>query len=66
VLQIHCDNQADGKECGRFLGKLDGATVYLYCPRCKTFHALAVVDIVKHLAAEVVAHGDNGNGPLLW
>jgi predicted PP-loop superfamily ATPase len=40
--------------------------VYLYCPRCKTFHALAVVDIVKHLAAEVVAHGDNGNGTLLW
>ena len=29
-------------------------------------HALAVVDIVKHLAAEVVAHGDNGKGPLLW
>jgi phage FluMu protein Com len=66
VLQIHCDNQADGKECGRFLGKMDGATVYLYCPRCKTFHALAVVDIVKHLAAEVVAHGDNGKAPLLW
>lgn len=53
VLEIRCTHSEAGQTCGRFLGRLAGGVLQIYCPRCKMWHDVAVVDLVKATVAEL-------------
>ena len=38
-----------GQECGRFLGEIDQGRVLIYCPTCKTMHAVEIVSLMRSL-----------------
>ena len=38
-----------GRECGRFLGEIDGGQVLIYCPTCKTLHAVEITTLMRSL-----------------
>jgi hypothetical protein len=40
-----------GQECGRFLGEVADGQVLIYCPACKTMHAMEIVVLMRHLDA---------------
>jgi len=40
-----------GQECGRFLGEVADGQVLIYCPTCKTLHAVEIVVLMRHLDA---------------
>lgn len=50
--RITCGNvNGNGQECGRFLGEIDQGRVLIYCPTCKTMHAIEVTALMRHLDA---------------
>lgn len=38
-----------GQACGRFLGEIDQGQVLIYCPACKTMHAMEISMLLRHL-----------------
>jgi phage FluMu protein Com len=61
VQKIECTHTDEyGKQCGRFLARLSGGVLEIYCARCKEYHPVAVVDLVKLTIAEIPP---NGKGP---
>ena len=38
-----------GLECGRFLGEVVEGQVLIYCPACKTLHAMEITTLMRHL-----------------
>jgi len=48
--EIRCQNNKDhGQPCGRFLALLDGATLRIFCPKCKGWHEIDLVLLCQHL-----------------
>lgn len=58
--QIRCNNGS----CGRWLARVEGPTVYIYCPKCRQFHkeslSAFVEDHGKLLPSEEVVEGIKG------
>ena len=40
-----------GQVCGRFLGEIDQGQVLIYCPTCKTLHAIEIAALARHLSS---------------
>ena len=51
-----------GDSCDRFLAQIAGSKLRIFCPKCKAWHELSIVDLVRHMALEVEtqATGDDG------
>ena len=68
MQSIYCghDNANNGQ--GHFLARLNGANLELWCSKCKTFHAVAVVDIVRGTIATLQQNGHEPEGEtrLIW
>ena len=43
----------NGETCERFLAQIAGSKLRIFCPKCKDWHEIAIVDLVRHLALEV-------------
>lgn len=49
-MRIVCANaQPNGHACGRYLGDVEAGKVRIYCPQCKRYHELSVIDLMAHL-----------------
>lgn len=46
----------NGETCDRFLAQVAGSKLRIFCPKCKDWHEIAIVDLVRHLALEVETH----------
>ena len=50
ATRIVCQGEVNGRgTCGRFLGEIDQGRVSIYCPACKTMHAMEIVELLRHL-----------------
>lgn len=50
--RITCGHvNGNGQECGRFLGEIDQGLVLIYCPACKTMHAIEIAMLARHLSS---------------
>jgi len=47
VQPIYCGNGPANLGQGHFLGQLNGATLELWCPQCKRYHTVTIVEIVR-------------------
>ena len=48
--RITCGHvNGNGEQCGRFLGEIDQGRVLIYCPTCKTMHAIEISSLVRSL-----------------
>lgn len=47
--EIRCKDDAGG--CGKLLGKADGMTLTIICPRCNRPHQVPIVALVQELTA---------------
>lgn len=56
---IHCGNGDINDGRGHFLARLNGASLEIWCAKCKKFHAVAVVDIVRGMVLDL----ENGHEP---
>ena len=58
MLKIECTHTDEhGRQCGRFLARLSGGVLEIYCPRCKEYHPVPVVDIIKETVKEIPPNG---------
>lgn len=67
MQNIYCGNGDTNGGQGHFLARLNGADLEIWCAKCKAFHAVAVVDLVRGTIAGL----QNGHDPekekrLLW
>lgn len=63
VQDIHCDTP----DCKRFLARVNGDRLEIWCPKCKTFHPVQVVDIVAKSMSDLRnGHEQEGDTKLLW
>ena len=49
---MRCSHTNGNGSCDRYLAKLDGGTLVLYCPRCKTETRIPLAMLVKRYADE--------------
>ena len=69
MLELRCSHDNGAGECGRFLARLEGGFLILYCPRCKGETRIALAVLVAHFAAEALELQrtmDGEGGRLLW
>ena len=69
MLEIRCTHSNGAGECGRFLARLEGGTLEIYCPKCKEYHPVAIVDLVRQTVTEIPPNGKNkpiDTQRLLW
>ena len=57
MLEIRCTHSNGNGECGRFLARLEGGVLEIYCAKCKEYHPVAIVDLVKQTIAEIPQNG---------
>ena len=61
------DIKCDTPDCGRFLARLNGAVLEIYCPKCKTFHPVSIVGLVGDMVVELRnGHEAQPDKRLLW
>lgn len=70
MLELRCTHTTGTNECGRFLARLEGGILVLYCSRCKEEQRIPLASLVTHYADEArelerKISGDEGN-KLLW
>lgn len=57
MQSIYCGHGDANNGQGHFLARLNGASLELWCPKCKAFHVVAVVDIVRGTIATLQQNG---------
>ena len=67
MQEIHCGAPTTNDTRGHFLARINGAQLELYCPKCKEWHRVPIVELVRGMAVDL----QNGNDPegerrLIW
>lgn len=58
ATEIRCTNKdSHGAPCDRFLATLDKTKLRIYCQKCKGWHDVPIVDLVRYLALQVESQG---------
>jgi len=52
VQNIYCDDTRANKGQGHFLGRISGANLELWCAKCRAWHTISVVDVVRGMEIE--------------
>ena len=69
MLELRCTHTTGASECGRFLARLEGGILVLYCPRCKTEQRIPLASLVTHYAneaREMERQVQGEEGRLMW
>lgn len=65
MRDIRCDTTTNGP--GHLLARVNGDKLEVYCVKCKTWHAVAVVDVVAWSMADIRnGHEPREDSKLLW
>ena len=49
MRKILCSGSYRGSRCNRWLARVEGATLYIYCPRCRGYHAEPLTNLLGDL-----------------
>jgi hypothetical protein len=65
VVEIRCDTAGDK---GHLLARVQDGAIAIWCVKCKTWHRVAVSDLVRDAVLDLRCNGrDNEHdGKLLW
>ena len=63
MRDIHCDTP----DCKRFLARVNGDRLEIYCAKCKKFHPVSIVGLVGDMVVELRnGHDAQPDKRLLW